>query len=59
MLRTGCTLMRAQAGVDVNMGCPKSFSVDGGMGVALMSKPDDVVDILKVRISRVLALRLH
>ncbi|CAD7964702.1 unnamed protein product, partial [Amoebophrya sp. A25] len=27
------------AGVDVNMGCPKSFSVKGGMGAALLSQP--------------------
>lgn len=23
-------------GIDVNMGCPKSFSTDGGMGAALL-----------------------
>lgn len=34
-------------GVDVNMGCPKSFSVQGGMGVALMDAPERVVDILR------------
>jgi tRNA-dihydrouridine synthase 2 len=32
---------------DVNMGCPKHFSISGGMGAALLSKPDVVEDILK------------
>lgn len=34
------------AAVDINMGCPKSFSVSGGMGAALLSKPDLIHDIL-------------
>eukprot|EP00933_Yihiella_yeosuensis_P070862 TRINITY_DN79018_c0_g1_i1.p1 TRINITY_DN79018_c0_g1~~TRINITY_DN79018_c0_g1_i1.p1 ORF type:complete len:433 (-),score=67.54 TRINITY_DN79018_c0_g1_i1:151-1449(-) len=34
-------------GIDVNMGCPKSFSVKGGMGAALLDKPEVVEDILK------------
>ena len=33
-------------GVDVNMGCPKSFSISGGMGSALLSKPDVVEQIM-------------
>jgi len=33
-------------GIDVNMGCPKSFSLKGGMGAALLSQPDKIVDIL-------------
>lgn len=32
--------------VDINMGCPKSFSVSGGMGAALLSKPELIQDIL-------------
>lgn len=32
--------------IDVNMGCPKHFSVQGGMGAALLSKPETVRDIL-------------
>jgi len=35
------------AGVDINMGCPKAFSTGGGMGAALLSKPDTAVDIIK------------
>ncbi|KAL2622596.1 hypothetical protein R1flu_002801 [Riccia fluitans] len=34
------------AAIDINMGCPKSFSLTGGMGAALLSKPDLVHDIL-------------
>ncbi|CAM6033437.1 unnamed protein product [Sphagnum compactum] len=34
------------AAIDVNMGCPKSFSMSGGMGAALLSKPDLIHDIL-------------
>ena len=30
-------------GIDVNMGCPKSFSLKGGMGAALLSHPDKVI----------------
>ncbi|KAE8715764.1 tRNA-dihydrouridine(20) synthase [Hibiscus syriacus] len=32
--------------VDINMGCPRPFSVSGGMGAALLSKPDLIHDIL-------------
>eukprot|EP01018_Ginkgo_biloba_P002320 Gb_29671 [translate_table: standard] len=34
------------AAVDVNMGCPKSFSISGGMGAALLAKPELIYDIL-------------
>lgn len=34
------------AAFDVNMGCPKMFSVSGGMGSALLSKPELIHDIL-------------
>ena len=33
-------------GLDVNMGCPKEFSIKGGMGAALLSHPDKVESIL-------------
>eukprot|EP00956_Cyclotella_meneghiniana_P045987 scaffold393979_cov126-Cyclotella_meneghiniana.AAC.1 len=33
-------------GVDVNMGCPKKFSVSGGMGSALLSDPKRACDII-------------
>jgi tRNA-dihydrouridine synthase 2 len=34
------------AGIDVNMGCPKAFSIKGGMGAALLRAPDKAVAIL-------------
>ncbi|XP_059164979.1 tRNA-dihydrouridine(20) synthase [NAD(P)+]-like [Physella acuta] len=34
------------AGVDINMGCPKEFSVKGGMGAALLTQPEKIKDIL-------------
>lgn len=34
------------AAVDVNMGCPKEFSIKGGMGSALLKKPEKVQEIL-------------
>lgn len=33
--------------IDVNMGCPKHFSISGGMGAALLTKPEVAEDILK------------
>lgn len=34
------------AGLDINMGCPKEFSIKGGMGVALLAQPDKAEHIL-------------
>lgn len=34
------------AGIDVNMGCPKEFSIKGGMGAALLSQPAKIRAIL-------------
>ena len=34
------------AAVDVNMGCPKPFSVHSGMGAALLKTPDKAAAIL-------------
>ena len=42
----GQRVERDVSGLDVNMGCPKSFSLKGGMGAALLSHPDKVRDIL-------------
>ena len=33
--------------IDINMGCPIKFSVQGGMGSALLSQPEVVRDILR------------
>jgi tRNA-dihydrouridine synthase 2 len=38
---------RDVAGVDVNMGCPKHFSVHAGMGAALLGDKQKASDILK------------
>ncbi|XP_014247749.1 tRNA-dihydrouridine(20) synthase [NAD(P)+]-like [Cimex lectularius] len=35
------------AGVDINMGCPKEFSIKGGMGAALLSQPEKAKAILR------------
>ncbi len=40
------------SGVDVNMGCPKKFSVQGGMGSALMNDPENASNILKALVAR-------
>jgi len=37
-------------GIDINMGCPKHFSVSGGMGSALLNQPETVKDILSTLI---------
>ncbi|XP_020260685.1 tRNA-dihydrouridine(20) synthase [NAD(P)+]-like isoform X2 [Asparagus officinalis] len=34
------------AAIDINMGCPRAFSLSGGMGAALLSKPELIHDIL-------------
>eukprot|EP00466_Bigelowiella_natans_P000470 jgi/Bigna1/51535/estExt_Genewise1Plus.C_10343 len=33
--------------IDVNMGCPKHFSVHAGMGAGLLSSPETIQDILR------------
>ncbi len=45
---------RDVAGIDVNMGCPKKFSVDNGMGAALLADQDRacaIVSALKAALS--------
>ncbi|KAI8427804.1 hypothetical protein MSG28_002202 [Choristoneura fumiferana] len=39
------------AAVDINMGCPKEFSIKGGMGVALMGQPDKAWNILNTLVT--------
>uniref|UniRef100_A0A7S4P623 tRNA-dihydrouridine synthase n=1 Tax=Paramoeba aestuarina TaxID=180227 RepID=A0A7S4P623_9EUKA len=41
------TISRDVCGIDINMGCPKHFSISGGMGAALLKKPETVEDIVK------------
>lgn len=37
---------RDVAAFDINMGCPKRFSLQGGMGAALLKKPEVAADIV-------------
>uniref|UniRef100_A0AAF5CWU0 B30.2/SPRY domain-containing protein n=1 Tax=Strongyloides stercoralis TaxID=6248 RepID=A0AAF5CWU0_STRER len=37
--------------IDINMGCPKPFSILGGMGAALLSKPELAKEILESLVS--------
>jgi tRNA-dihydrouridine synthase 2 len=46
-LKVGELVSRDVVGIDLNMGCPKHFSVHAGMGSALLDKPETVSDILK------------
>ena len=32
--------------IDINMGCPKAFSLSGGMGAALLTKPELIHDVV-------------
>lgn len=41
------------AGIDVNSGCPKPFSVSGGMGAALLRTPDKLCSILEALVREV------
>ncbi|XP_046568516.1 LOW QUALITY PROTEIN: tRNA-dihydrouridine(20) synthase [NAD(P)+]-like [Haliotis rubra] len=37
--------------LDINMGCPKEFSIKGGMGAALLSNPEKIKEILTTLVS--------
>ena len=39
------------AAIDVNCGCPKHFSISGGMGAALLSRPEQLQAILITLVS--------
>ncbi|AQK45022.1 Aldolase-type TIM barrel family protein [Zea mays] len=45
-LKAAQIVCRDVSAIDINMGCPKSFSLSGGMGAALLSKPELIHDIL-------------
>ncbi|KAJ4811058.1 tRNA-dihydrouridine synthase [Rhynchospora pubera] len=45
-LRAAEIVYKDVAAIDINMGCPKSFSLSGGMGAALLFKPELIHDIL-------------
>jgi len=46
-LNSALHVIRDIDGLDINMGCPRSFSVDGGMGSALLSDLPQACDIIK------------
>ncbi|XP_068201924.1 tRNA-dihydrouridine(20) synthase [NAD(P)+]-like [Palaemon carinicauda] len=45
-LKVGKMVEPYVAGLDINMGCPKEFSLKGGMGAALLTQPEKVKAIL-------------
>ncbi|XP_034828139.1 tRNA-dihydrouridine(20) synthase [NAD(P)+]-like isoform X1 [Maniola hyperantus] len=46
-LKVAKVLENDVAAIDINMGCPKEFSIKGGMGVALLQNSDKACQILK------------
>ena len=38
--------LHTNAGIDVNMGCPKDYSIKGNMGAALLTQPELIKKIL-------------
>jgi tRNA-dihydrouridine synthase len=44
------------AAIDINMGCPKAFSISGGMGAALLTKPELIHDVCAYMVLSVLLL---
>lgn len=47
------------AAIDINMGCPKHFSVQGGMGAALLSKPETVRDVCRDDVRVLICIDSH
>ncbi|XP_041454358.1 tRNA-dihydrouridine(20) synthase [NAD(P)+]-like [Lytechinus variegatus] len=45
-LKVAKMLEKDISGIDINMGCPKDFSLQGGMGAALLKTPDRIKEIL-------------
>lgn len=41
------------AGIDINMGCPKEFSLKGGMGAALLTQPEKAKLILSTLVDHI------
>ena len=46
-LKAAKLVYRDVDGIDINMGCPKKFSVSGGMGSALLSDPTRAAKIIR------------
>lgn len=52
-LRVAKMLENDVAAIDINMGCPKEFSLKGGMGAALLSDPERAKSILTTLVENV------
>ncbi|KAJ2591241.1 tRNA-dihydrouridine synthase 2 [Coemansia sp. RSA 1797] len=52
-LEAARTIENDVAGIDLNCGCPMKFSVQGGMGAALMEDPDRLCAILEALVQNV------
>ncbi|GAB0096346.1 tRNA-dihydrouridine(20) synthase [Sergentomyia squamirostris] len=52
-LKVAKMVERDVAAIDINMGCPKEFSIKGGMGAALLSDQERAKNILKTLIDNV------
>lgn len=52
-VRAALNVVRDVAGIDLNCGCPKHFSVHNGMGAALLSTPDLLCGILSSLVAKV------
>ncbi|KAF7267172.1 hypothetical protein GWI33_019578 [Rhynchophorus ferrugineus] len=52
-LRVAKLIENDVAGIDINMGCPKEFSLKGGMGAALLMQPEKAKAILSLLVQNV------
>jgi tRNA-dihydrouridine synthase 2 len=50
-LQAALTVLPDVAGIDVNCGCPKRFSLQAGMGAALLKEPERLCAILRSLVS--------
>ncbi|AGO10062.1 AaceriAAR072Cp [[Ashbya] aceris (nom. inval.)] len=52
-VRAASTVIGDVAGIDINAGCPKHFSIHAGMGAALLRTPDTLCGILRALVDEV------
>ncbi|KAL1494667.1 hypothetical protein ABEB36_010233 [Hypothenemus hampei] len=52
-LKVGKMIEKDVAGIDINMGCPKEFSLKGGMGAALLMQPEKAQAILTALVKNI------
>jgi tRNA-dihydrouridine synthase 2 len=61
-LQAAQVVARDVRAIDINMGCPIHFSVQGGMGAALLSKPEmmhDIVSTLKRNLNMPITVKIR